>query len=1309
MKKLFNKVFLIPTIISVIFIILMLVVVGSSNVIYNSIMSNSVTSAYYYCEDLSYTLKGDKCVKNEYSDQLLVGDANLDGNFDIKDVTYIQLYINNRINFDASALLVSDVNKDGSVNDADLELIQKTITNSSNVTNGSPSSIGNSSKYAIGKDKICPEGYLKNSDRCYKRSVVNAIKVDFMVGDINSDKKVDEIDADLLNKYLNGNYILNDTQKKSADLNQDNIIDINDLNQINAIIIENDKNSVSAIISTLNNTNLNALYVNTKVEFGAKFNVSGTKKYYYKWLDVKNDNNVLESKCTMIPNSRYSKYTITATDINEYVLLKIYNDSNCSNQINSYKTSQIKIKEEVSSVTLNYKLLSPTLTTNIVKKGTELKFYAKFDVVGSKSYYYKWNIYNNNKVINNVSCTKVTTNEMRPSLKVTAKDVYGKWQVYSDTACTNLISSYETEKYSYVESIKLSTSNQNMYVGEEKNINASVSSSNNNGILLKWNSSNPDVATVDSKGKIKAKKQGQTTITASFGDIKGSIVITVLKDDISIKIKNDEKGLFLKKDTLVHVSHIFSKKSTRDLYYREEFYSNNKLISSLSCRLIKDGNEVSDIIALKYPNLYIKYIVYSDSSCTNKINSFDSEKYNYIESIKLSTSNQNMYVGEEKNINASVSSSNNNGILLKWNSSNPDVATVDSKGKIKAKKQGQTTITASFGDIKGSIVITVLKDDISIKIKNDEKGLFLKKDTLVHVSHIFSKKSTRDLYYREEFYSNNKLISSLSCRLIKDGNEVSDIIALKYPNLYIKYIVYSDSSCTNKISSFDSEKYNYVSNIKIMSDNRPLYLGTKKVLDVKIDGSIDSKNFKVKWTSLNSNIATVDENGTVTGIAAGSAKIVASIGNISSAIEITVKSVDSIECPMLEYEKNGDSTSMKVNMNSTFYKYDIYFSTNDQVGSWADFELFTKNVVQSGVFSNKYKNKYSNQAKIVVYNKDGMSRNCYTPPLTWKWNSLRTTAVCPTFKYKYDRISGANIYNYQMDGVKTKSGIDKVYVAFNLNNNYQYSWYTSQKDGSYKLFKTYSTLSKDVEPSVTGQYYNRNGQVVVTDNLGNSIKCKTETINDQNFEKNSVGTTEIYSEKGFNEADKKSVINVLNNLQKESPAYLAASTLFLYKTETYLSMYGNSCGNYRVISNNIIYSESKYRKDGTSCGGTANSTYYKGGIKHEFGHSMDHMKELISGVSLSDSMYNGRLLKKYSDAYNLNKKQCNGNYCLRYDAGYSYGNAHYEFLADLISYDYFGYRINGELSNLRQQIMKQYFNTYQNNKTKFNQIKESFR
>lgn len=953
MRKLLNKVFLLPGLLSIIVITLMLTVGSNGNVIYNTIMSNSVTSSYYYCKDSSYTLKGDKCIKFEYSDQLLAGDANLDGNFDIKDVTYIQLYINNRINFDASALLVSDVNKDGSVNKTDLELIQKAIANSTKITNGSPSSISDSSKYEIGKEKICLEGYLKNSNRCYRKSVINATKVDFIYGDINSDTKIDEIDASLLSNYLDGSYSLNDIQKKTADINQDSIIDINDLNQINSIILENDKNSVSATISVLNNVNLNEVRNNTNIEFEAKFNISLNRKYYYKWFDVKKTDNVVESKCMMIPNNRYDKYSITATDNNEYVLLKIYNDSNCNSQINLYKTDEIKIKEEVSSIDLDYKLLSPMLTTSIVNKDTELKFYSKFNVVGSKQYYYKWNVYNDNIIVNNSKCSKVTTEAINHSLKVNAKDVYGNWQVYSDSACTNLVGSYKTEKYNY------------------------------------------------------------------------------------------------------------------------------------------------------------------------------------------------------------------------------------------------------------------LADSISLNI--------------------------------------------------------------------------------------NSSRLNVSSNLKL----QPI-----------VKSNLDNINDYIKWSSSNTAVATVDKNGVVVGKKKGSAKITATIGNISSSADINVVDIGndtSIECPMLEYEKKGDLTTITVNKNSTFNKYDVYLSTNDHVGYWAGFENINKNVTSSISFNNKYKNSYSNQAKIVVYNNYGTSRNCYTPPLTWKWNTVSTSATCSSFKYKYDKVSGANTYTYQMDGVTTKSGISKLYVAFDLNSNYQYSWYTSQKDGGYRLFKTYSTSSKDVEPSVTGQYYNRNGQVVVTDSRGNSIICKTEAINNQSFEKNTVGSTDIYSEKGFNTDDKNSVINVLKKMKNESPANLAASTLFLYKSETYMSIYGNSCGNYRIASNNIAYSESKNRPNGTSCGGYANSTYYKGAIKHEFGHSMDHMNELITGVSLSNSMYNGKLLKNYSDAYNMNKKQCNGDYCLRYREGYTYGDANYEFLADLISYDYHDFKMNNELFNLRKQIMSLYYNNYQNNKSKFNQIKESFR
>ena len=54
-----------------------------------------------------------------------------------------------------------------------------------------------------------------------------------------------------------------------------------------------------------------------------------------------------------------------------------------------YTSEEIKIKEEESTVSLDYKLLSPILTSNILNKDTKLTFYAIFKVTGSKKYYYR--------------------------------------------------------------------------------------------------------------------------------------------------------------------------------------------------------------------------------------------------------------------------------------------------------------------------------------------------------------------------------------------------------------------------------------------------------------------------------------------------------------------------------------------------------------------------------------------------------------------------------------------------------------------------------------------------------------------------------------------------------------------------------------------------------------------------------------------------------------------------------------------------------------------------------------------------------
>lgn len=71
--------------------------------------------------------------------------------------------------------------------------------------------------------------------------------------------------------------------------------------------------------------------------------------------------------------------------------------------------------------------------------------------------------------------------------------------------------------------------------------------------------------------------------------------------------------------------------------------------------------------------------------------------------LTLNKKNTTMYRGTSMSIKATVKPT----ASVKWTSSNKKVASVDSKGKVKALKTGSATITASVGKVKKSIRVTV--------------------------------------------------------------------------------------------------------------------------------------------------------------------------------------------------------------------------------------------------------------------------------------------------------------------------------------------------------------------------------------------------------------------------------------------------------------------------------------------------------------------------------------------------------------------------------------------------------------------------
>lgn len=918
---------------------------------FNKLMGNSLTQTYYYCDDSTFTLQGQYCYKMNYKEPLLMGDVNKDGNISIADVTEIQLYVQRHSGFDSDQIRLADVNGDGTIDNEDTVLLQRYSAGLSVQSSTSGGTIGGSN--IIG-DKLCPKGYALNSSKssCVYKQRVKAKKVDFIYGDINADKVVDMKDATLLQQYMSGLTNLTEIQKKAGDVNKDGVINILDITEIQKMTNKTSKNSVIVELSLLSKVDINSVTNNTKLDYQAKFTVNNNNQYYYKWYDVKSPGNTLESECKLVTNNLTDKYTIEATNNNEYVLLKLYNDSNCSSQFNISKSDEIKIKEEASTVSLDYKLASPILTSNIVNKNVKLTFDVKFTVTGSKKYYYSWSAIKDNKVYNKPECTLITDGMKRnPTLTINGQNQHGIWNIYSSASCKDesLVKSYSTDYYNYI------------------------------------------------------------------------------ADSLDLNIK-----------------------STR------------------------------------------------------------------------------MTTGNNLKINATVKSNlPNASSLIKWTSSNVAVATVDAAGNVTAKKSGSTTITATIGNISSTSEIIV----------------------------------------------------------VDSGNDTS------------------------------------------------------------------------------------------------------------------------IACPLIDYEKSGDTTTFTITPDSNISKYDVYLSTNDHVGTYANYELRFQNITGVKALNNYYKNAYSNQAKIVVYSKNGTSRNCYTPPLTWKWNTGSVMASCPAINYTFDNKPNTNHYEYNSGNSIINSGVSKMYVGFKTNLDYQYSWYTSQKDGSYRLFKTYETINRSVKPSVTGQLYDRNAQIVVTDKYGNNIVCKTNYINSVNFVKSrtGVGTTEVYYEKNYPTADYNTVISEMKKLNNTSASYLAATRVFLYSDNTYFQKIGNSCGVYSSGTNSIAIRESKY-----VCGGSATSDYFKGVVKHEFGHSIDWMNERLSGTMLAFEKYNGKNISDYTAKYEKSKL-CNNSYCLRYNGTYSYGTAYWEFIADLFSYDSHKFNINNDLSNLRKQVMSSYANHYNSSKSKFNELKESFR
>lgn len=157
-------------------------------------------------------------------------------------------------------------------------------------------------------------------------------------------------------------------------------------------------------------------------------------------------------------------------------------------------------------------------------------------------------------------------------------------------------------------SVTVSPASKNVYIGDTYTLKATVSPANATNKNVTWKSSDINIATVDSKGKVKGMSTGVVTITAT-------VMGTNIKSTCKVTVKNKK--------------------------------------------------------------------------------------------LEISPSSATLSVGKQKKIQISKLEPRSSKII--WKTSNPEIATVDSQGNVKAKKKGKATITASIygANVKKKCTVTV--------------------------------------------------------------------------------------------------------------------------------------------------------------------------------------------------------------------------------------------------------------------------------------------------------------------------------------------------------------------------------------------------------------------------------------------------------------------------------------------------------------------------------------------------------------------------------------------------------------------------
>lgn len=399
-----------------------------------------------------------------------------------------------------------------------------------------------------------------------------------------------------------------------------------------------------------------------------------------------------------------------------------------------------------------------------------------------------------------------------------------------------------------IKSISLSDTSKTLNIDGSYTLTVKYNPSNASYQKVTWSSSKPNVVSVDKNtGKLTAKKIGTATITAKAADgsnktAKCSVTVKRLvksislnRKDLSIKVGNsfDRLKATVNPSNASNPNTSWSSSNSKVATVDRGKVTTKKVGTATITATAQDGSK-------------------KKATCTVNV-------WQPVTWIKMSKTSITLNKGKTFTLTATAYPTYAKYRDISWSSSNPSVATVNSKGKITAIKKGSATIKAKTKDgysktCKVKVTqpveyITISKSGFTIS-----KGKSYKLTAKVHPSNA----SNKDISWSS---------SKSSVASVKDGK----VTAKKVGNASIEAKAKDGSGkkayCNVAVIQIRVKSLDIKSSMHINK-------GSSKRIDYSISPT-NATNKKLNWSSTDSTVASVSKTGKVTAHKSGTVTITA--------------------------------------------------------------------------------------------------------------------------------------------------------------------------------------------------------------------------------------------------------------------------------------------------------------------------------------------------------------------------------------------------------------------------------------------------